>query len=110
MGVIFKMRLRVKRCEILTRDVLTNPVLIHQARPLDFAQAREVADQKARELGADPMLLAWYEAKSGKFSPPVECCSEAKPGWIVYAESRGGTITIDINDEEYIFIYRDASG
>jgi len=32
-----------------------------------------------------------------------------KSGWIVYAESRGGTIAIDINDEEYIFIYLDAS-
>jgi hypothetical protein len=100
----------VKSCEILTRDVLTDPVLIHQGRPLDFARAREIADQKARELCADPMLLAWYEAESGRFSPPVECCSETKPGWIVYAESRGGTVTIDINDEEYIFIYRDASG
>jgi hypothetical protein len=99
----------VKTCEVLTRDVLTNPVLIHEVRPLDFGQAREIADQKARELVADPMLLAWYEAKSGKFSPPVECCSETKPGWLVYAESRGGTITIDINNEEYIFIYLDAS-
>ena len=84
--------------------------MIYTGSPLDFGQAREVADQKARELGAEPMLLAWYEAKSGKFSPPVECCSEKKPGWIVYAESRGGTITIDINDEEYVFIYLDASG
>ena len=99
----------MKTCEILTRDVLTNPVRIHQGKPLDLKQAREIADQKARELGRDPMLLAWYEAKSGKFSPPVECCSETKPGWVVYAESRGGTITIDINDEEYIFIYLDAS-
>lgn len=99
----------MKRCEILTRSVLTNPVQVHHQKPLGFAQAREIADQKARELGADPMLLAWYEAKSGKFSPPVECCSETKPGWIVYAESRGGTITIDINDEEYVFIYLDAS-
>ncbi len=99
----------MERCEILTRDVLSNPVLIYHGRPLDFGQAREVADQKARELGADPMLLAWYEAKSGKFSPPVECCSETKPGWLVYAESRGGAITIDINDEEYLFIYLDAS-
>jgi hypothetical protein len=103
------MRFQVKSLEILTRDVLTDPVLIHQERQLDFAQAREVADQKARELCADPMLLAWYDAKSRRFSPPVECCSETKPGWIVYAESRGGTITIDINNEEYIFIYRDAS-
>lgn len=97
------------RCEILPKGVLTKPVKVYQGRPLDFAQARKIADQKARELGADPMLLAWYEAKSGKFSPPVECCSETKPGWIVYAESRGGTLTIDINDEEYIFIYLDTS-
>ena len=100
----------MEKCEIVTKGVLTNAVLIHKGMPLDFGQAREIADQKAQELGSDPMLLAWYEAKSGKFSPPVECCNEVKPGWIVYAESRGGTITIDINDEEYIFIYRDASG
>lgn len=97
------------RCEILRKGVLTNPVLIHLGKPLDFGQARKRADQKAREFSADPMLLAWYEAESGRFSPPVECCSETKPGWIVYAESRGGNITIDINDGEYVFIYRDAS-
>jgi hypothetical protein len=99
----------VARCEILPKGVLTKPVMVYEGRPLDFGQAREIADQRAREFCADPMLLAWYEAKSGKFSPPVECCSETKPGWIVYAESRGGTITIDINNEEYIFIYLDAS-
>lgn len=99
----------MKSCEILTKSALTDPVLVYREGPLDFAQAREIADEKARELGTDLMLLAWYEAKSGKFSPPVECCSETKPGWIVYAESRGGKITIDLNDEEYVFIYLDAS-
>jgi len=99
----------MEKCAIVTKDVLTNPVVIHHERPLDFGHAREIADKRARELVSDPMLLAWYEAKSGKFSPLVECCSEIKPGWIVYAESRGGSITIDINDEEYIFIYLDAA-
>ena len=42
-----------------------------------------------------------YEGSTGSFSPHVECCSEHKPGWVVYAESRGGHITIDINDEAY---------
>ena len=96
-------------CVIPTRDVLTDPFLIYQEGVFDFDAARKIADQKARELSSDPMLLAWYEAKSGKFSPPVECCSETKPGWIVYAESRGRTITVDINDEEYVFIYLDVS-
>jgi len=72
----------------------------------DLAAARRIADQKASEMASEPILLAWYEAKSGRFSPSVECCSETKPGWLVYAESRGGDIAIDINDQEYVFIYR----
>lgn len=96
-------------CEIPTKAVLTNPVLIYPEEPLDYERARGIADRKAKELSESPMLLAWYDGKSGKFSPPVECCNEIKPGWIVYAETRGGSITIDINDEEYIFIYLDAS-
>lgn len=99
----------MESCEMPTRAVLTDPVSIYSSRPLDFDEARKLADQKAKELSEDPMLLAWYERKSGRFSPPVECCSEFKPGWIVYAESRGGSMTIDINDEEYLFIYLDAS-
>ena len=102
--------IQMQDCKIPTREILRNPVLIYQAGPVDFGLAREIADRKAREMSADPMLLAWYDAKSGKFSPPVECCSETKPGWIVYAESRGGNLVIDINDEEYIFIYLGAFG
>jgi len=93
----------------LTKDMLVNPVTLRvEEDPLDFARARQLADQKARDFSEDPMLMAWYEGATGNFSPNVECCSEHKPGWVVYAESRGGHITIDINDEAYIFIYRDA--
>ncbi|MFO7985445.1 MAG: AF1514 family protein [Desulfatiglandaceae bacterium] len=95
-------------CQTLTKDMLPNPVSIQvDELPADLKAARLIADQKAAELALEPMLLAWYEAKSGRFSPDVECCSETKPGWVVYAESRGGNITIDINGREYVFIYRD---
>lgn len=94
---------------LLQQDMLPNPVSIQlKETPPDLQAAKRIADQKASELAADPMLLAWYEAKSGQFSPNVECCSETKPGWVVYAESRGGNITIDINNQAYVFIYRDA--
>ncbi len=95
---------------LLRKDMLPNPVSIqlHEI-PGDLRAAKRIADQKAAELAAEPMLLAWYEAKTGRFSPNVECCSETKPGWVVYAESRGGNITIDINDQTYVFIYRDAA-
>ena len=70
---------------------------------------RMLADDKAKEIAGEPMLLGWYDSKSGRLSPNVTCCSEEKPGWIVYAESRGGDISIDINDETFVFIYRDIS-
>ncbi|MEM5788895.1 MAG: AF1514 family protein [Syntrophobacteraceae bacterium] len=40
---------------------------------LNFTAARIIADAEATRLSADPMLLAWYEARSGEFSPRVEC-------------------------------------
>jgi hypothetical protein len=49
-------------------------------------------------------LLAWYQGKTGGYVPKTECGVGDKPAWIIYAESRGGDITLDINDEEYIFI------
>jgi len=95
-------------CSTLTKEMLLHPVSVRVDEPIaDLTAARRIADQKAAELASEPMLLAWYEAKSGRFSPGVECCSETKPGWLVYAESRGGHIAIDINDLEYVFIYRE---
>jgi len=77
--------------------------------PLDLMSARAIADHKARELSSDPMLLAWFDGKNGKFSPDVICCGTEKPTWLVYAESRGGDIAVDINNEDYVFVYRGAS-
>ncbi len=86
---------------------LTNPILLKSDKvSLDFETAKQIADQKARDLCSDPMMLAWYQGKTGDYVPKTECGVGDKPAWIVYAESRGGDITIDINDEEYIFIYK----
>jgi hypothetical protein len=52
------------------------------------------------------MLLAWYNGGTGAFSPQVPCCGDDRPGWLIYAESRGGNLVIDINDEAYVFVYR----
>ena len=51
------------------------------------------------------MLIAWFDRTSGRFSPPVECCDEEKPAWLVYAETRGANIVIDVNREAYVFVY-----
>jgi hypothetical protein len=73
--------------------------------PLDFARARAIAEVRARQEAVDPMLLAWYDRGAGRFSPQVTCCSDDKPAWLVYAESRGGDLVIDINYEAFVFVY-----
>ncbi len=72
---------------------------------LDFAQARDLAKQKAKAICADPMLLSWYQGKTGRSYPNLECGRADKPAWMVYAESRGGDLTIDINEGQFVFIY-----
>ena len=94
-------------CIPLSREMLRDPIDVGVAdAPLDFARARAIADRRAREVAADPMLLAWFDRGAGRFSPQVTCCSDNKPAWLVYAESRGGDLVIDINREAYVFVYR----
>jgi hypothetical protein len=67
--------------------------------------ARQAADEEARARDADPMLISWYEAASGRHSPRVECCRDDRPGWLAYAQSRGADLVININDLSYVFVY-----
>jgi hypothetical protein len=94
-------------CLPLRKEMLRNPIQLQvDEGNLDFDKAREWAEREAHKISRDPLLLAWYDAKTGAFSPPVTCCGEDKPAWLIYAESRGGTICIDINEEEFVFMYR----
>ena len=88
------------------KDYLGQHIEIKIDNPgLDFSEAKDIAKQKVKEFCADPMLLSWYQGKTGESYPNLECGPGDKPAWIVFAESRGGDITIDINNGHYIFIY-----
>jgi hypothetical protein len=72
---------------------------------LDFVTAKNAAKQEAKKHCADPMLLSWYQGKTGEGYPNLECGKVDAPAWVVYAESRGGGLTIDVNDGDYMFFY-----
>ncbi len=74
-------------------------------KDLNFARAKDIAKAKATELSKDPMLLSWYNGRNGEYFPKMECGPRDKPVWIVFAESRGADIAINVNDGEYIFLY-----
>ncbi len=94
-------------CVPLRAEMLPNRLSVSTCgAEIDFDGARRLADEKARERFEEPMLMAWFDSKAQRFSPNVECCQETKPSWLVYAETRGGEFSVDINDLEYVFVYR----
>ena len=94
-------------CEIPEGDMLPNPVyVVLDQTGLDFERAQDAARDLARKLYREPTLLSWFDKNAGKYSPQdVTCSSEGKPGWVEYARSRGGDFTVDINYQDYVFIF-----
>jgi len=87
-------------------DFIGNHIkLTIEKKDLDYDDAHDLAKAEAKKLTSDPMLLSWYCGKTGEYYPKTECGLMDKPAWVVFAESRGADIAININDGEYIFLY-----
>lgn len=72
---------------------------------LSFEAIMAAAKKRAKDTGADPMLLSWHSGKTGRYWPKTECGAGGKDPWIVYAESRGCNLTVDVNNGDYVFYY-----
>jgi hypothetical protein len=74
---------------------------------LDYMDALELANEKAKAHLDDPMLLAWNDRDKGRFSPEVHCDikGEDEPAWVVYARERGARLRVDVDDGAFTFIY-----
>jgi hypothetical protein len=98
-------------CERPQRDMLPTPVRLQIDGDLDFTRAQNIAKDRAKTYYSDSMLLSWFDKKNSRYSPhEAECCIEGKPSWVEYARSRGGNLTIDINDGEFIFVFMGKPG
>ena len=98
-------------CRPLTKEMLADAIKVNiPDQDLDFEKAKREALSKAGGVIDSPTLMAWYEKRTGRYSPDVECCGEEKPSWMIYAESRGGNTVVDINEGEYVFMFADFEG
>lgn len=93
----------------VTYEMLINPVKLTMNNGPDFKAAKKSADTKASDIFQDPMLLAWFDKKAQSHSPTMICGCGEKPSWLAYAQLRGGSLSIVINEGEFLFIYRDNS-
>jgi hypothetical protein len=98
----------VESCELPTPGMFDKAIHLHLGMgEHTFEEARHAAYASANTYSTDPMLLSWFDKKSGTYSPNiVECCRRGEPSWVTYAHSRGGDLAIDINDGEYVFLFR----
>jgi hypothetical protein len=85
-----------------TRDTVSMKI---ENPDLDLAEASAIAKAKARDMDSNAMMLSYHSGKTGAFWPNYECGGGGRPPWIVFAESRGYNLKIDINDGEYEFFY-----
>jgi len=79
-----------------------------EGKHLDFTLARRLGEALVSGMLTEPLLIAWFDGKKGEEHPAVPECQH-KPGWLAYAEGHGGRIRVDVNDNEYSFIYADAA-
>ena len=87
------------------RDARETIKLTIDEADLDFNTARDRAKAKALAINRNAMQLAWYNDQTGQGFPDYDCGPGDRPPWQVFADSRGGNLTIDVNDGTFIFIY-----
>lgn len=76
-----------------------------QGAALDYAAAHALADVLAKRVVRDAMLVAWFDGKNGVGYPAVQECTGDKPSWLAYAESHGGNLDVNINGDEFFFVF-----
>jgi hypothetical protein len=99
-------------CEIPTKDMLPQDVVsINIDDPgCDLDCAMEKAFAKAEERDNAPVLLGWFDKEGQSYGPSGECCVEGEPSWLSFSYAHGGNFAVDVNQEQYVFVFRQSHG
>lgn len=99
----------MQQCQIPREEILPGAVHLKLEGPeLDWDRAKGAAYSLAHTYASSPELISWYD-KAGQVFSPKEECKEGSPGWVEYARAQGGNLTVDVNHEQYVFIFRGVS-
>ena len=79
--------------------------------PLTFERTKALADAIAEEMLGGAVNLSFWDRDRNLEAPGhvSECKSEICniPGWLEYAQHRGGKLMVDYDDGRFVFCYRD---
>lgn len=76
-----------------------------QGAALDYAAAHALADVLAKKVARDAMLVAWFDGKNDVGYSVIQECTGDKTSWLAYAESHGGNLGVNINGDEFVFVF-----
>ena len=97
----------IRQSEGMERAMQT--LQVRSGHDVEFSAAQVLARAEASRFLTEPMVLSWLNRQTGQRSPNVDCCGkEGKEAWEIYAESRGGTLRVEIGDR-YTFIFREGT-
>ena len=97
----------MENCQIPTLSMLPNPITIKITNEAcDFECVKRKAVSKAMAFAGSPELLSWYDRRRQVYYPNDECCVEGEPNWLAYALAKSADLAIDVNDEEFVFVFR----
>jgi hypothetical protein len=102
----------MQQCQIPREDYLP-PQVIHltiEDERCDLECARQAAIEEAMQYDNAPRLVSWFDRRGENFSTRDRECRDGEPSWVLYAEDQGADLTIDINNEDYVFIFRKSHG
>jgi hypothetical protein len=102
----------VEACEIPSEDMLLPRVVNLELddSQCEFDCAKEAAIAEARSYDNAPQLVSWFDKKGQHSFPEDECCVEGEPSWLAYGAAHGADLTVDVNREDYVFMFRLSHG
>jgi len=99
----------MEECEIPTKYTLPDPVFpIRLGEPgPDFKLAQRTATKLAQYYHSSARLLGWFDRTAELYFPNYfGPCAPGKPSWVEYAKLHGASLTVDINNQDYVFVYQ----
>jgi hypothetical protein len=76
----------------------------------DFDCVFNAVSERAHDFDNCPELLSWFDKSDQTYFPKGECCVEGEPSWLAFGEGQKSDLTIDVNNEEYVFLFRKSHG
>jgi hypothetical protein len=98
---------KMENCQRPTLSMLPTPIPMKVTdEHCDFDCIKQRAVSKAMAFASSPELLRWYDAKRQVYAPNDKCCVEGEPNWLASALAKDADLAIDVNGEQYVFVFR----